>query len=76
MPTFSVEDARFVSDLRLKMTKNRAAGLPAEHGIDKEQLKKALVCIRNERTLGDVTGSKAKAKAPTIPIDLNAFMKK
>ena len=44
--------------------------------IDKEELKRALGVIRQERSLGDAGGSKAKGKAPTIPLDLEAFMSK
>ena len=73
---FSAEDATFVAETRLKMVQNMAKNLPPEHGIDKEKLKAALEIVRSERSLGDATGSKAKAKAPTIPLDLKAFMNK
>ena len=73
---FSAEDATFVADMRLKMVQNMQGGLAPEHGIDKEELKRALSVVRSERSLGDSTGSKAKAKAPIIPIDLGDFMNK
>lgn len=73
---FTVEDAHFVSDMRLKLVQNMRDGLAAEAGISKEKLRKALEIIRQDRSIGDATNSKAKAKAPTIPLDLGAFMGK
>jgi len=72
----TIEDARFVADTRLKLVQNMRDGLAPEHGIDKEKLKKALEIVRHERSIGDATGSKAKAKAPSIPLDLASFMAK
>lgn len=74
--SLSIEDAQFVSNTRLKLLQNIKAQLPPDHGIDKEKLKLALELVRTDRSLGDTTGSKAKAKAPIIPIDLESFMKK
>lgn len=74
--SLTIEDAQFVANTRLKMVQNMQAGLLPEAGIDKEKLKKALELVRKDRSLGDATGSKAKAKAPVIPIDLSSFMKK
>ncbi len=71
----TVEDARFVADMRLHMVQNMLAGKAPEAGIDKEKLKAALEMVRQDRSIGDATGSKAKGKAPTIPLDLGAFMK-
>ena len=73
---FSVEDATFVADMRLKLVQNMQKNLAPEHGIDKEDLKRALEVVRKERSLGDAGGSKAKGKAPVIPLDLEAFMNK
>lgn len=73
---FSIEDATFVADARLKMVQNMAKGLAPESGIDKEELKRALEVVRKDRSLGDAGGSKAKGKAPQIPMDLGAFMNK
>lgn len=73
---FSVEDATYVADMRLKMVQNMQNQLPPEHGIDKDELKRCLEVVRKDRTLGDAGGSKAKGKAPVIPLDLEAFMKK
>ena len=73
---FSAEDATFVADMRLKMVQNMRDQLAPEHGIDKEELKRALTVVRKERSIGDAGGSKAKGKAPVIPLDLEAFMKK
>jgi hypothetical protein len=70
----SIEEARFVADTRLRLVQNMSKDLPAEAGIDKEDLKKALAMVRQDRSIGDATNSKAKAKAPTIPIDLKSFM--
>lgn len=72
----TAEQARDVADLRLTMIQNMQKDLPPEHGIDKERLRAALDAVRQERSLGDTTGSKAKAKAPSIPLDLDAFMNK
>ncbi len=72
----TIEDARFVADTRLKLVQNMRDGVAPEHGIDKEKLKAALELVRHERSIGDATNSKAKAKAPSIPIDLGAFMSK
>lgn len=72
----TIEDARFVADTRLKLVQNMRDGLAPEAGIDKDKLKKALELVRHERSIGDATNSKAKAQAPSIPIDLSAFMKK
>lgn len=74
--SLSVEDAQAVAQLRLKMVQNMEKNLPPEHGIDKEELKIILEKVRHSRSIGDSTGSGAKAKAPTIPLDLNAFMSK
>jgi len=74
--SISIEDARFVADMRLKLVQNMRDGLTPEAGIDKEKLKAALAIVRQDRSIGDATGSKAKAKAPTIPIDLEAFKRK
>lgn len=73
--SITVEDARFVADMRLKLVQNMRDGLVPEAGIDKEKLKAALAIVRKDRSIGDATGSRAKAKAPTIPIDLADFMK-
>lgn len=73
---FSVEDARTAADMRLKMVQNMQNNLPPEHGLDKDELKRILESVRNERSIGDAGGSKAKGKAPTIPLDLDAFMSK
>lgn len=73
---YTAEQAKFVADLRLKMVQNMAANKPPEAGIDKEKLKEALEIVRHERSIGDATNSGAKAKAPIIPLDLDAFMGK
>lgn len=72
----TVDDAKELAQMRLRLLENKKKGLPAEHGIDKEKLKDCLELIRKDRSLGDATGSKAKAKAPVIPMDLDAFMNK
>ena len=72
----TAEDARTVADLRLKMVQNMRAGKPPEADIDKEELKRALEMVRKDRSIGDATGSKAKAKAPSIPFDIDSFLKK
>lgn len=76
MTTITVEDAKFVANMRLKMVQNMQNGLPPEEGIEKEDLKTVLAKVRHSRSIGDATGSKAKAKAPMIPIDLDAFLQK
>ncbi len=76
MSGLTIEDARFVADMRLKLVQNMRDGLAPEHDISKDKLKAALAIVRKDRSIGDATGSKAKAKAPTIPIDLADFMKK
>lgn len=70
----SIEDARFVADTRLKLVQNMSDGKAPEAGIDKDTLKAALEMVRTDRSIGDATNSKAKAKAPIIPIDLKSFM--
>lgn len=72
----SIQDAQFVADTRLKLVTNMKNDLVPEAGIDKEDLKRALALVRQDRSIGDATNSKAKAKAPIIPLDLGAFMKK
>lgn len=74
--SLSIEEAQFVSNTRLKMVQNMQAGLSPEAGLDKEKLKAALELVRKDRSIGDASNSKAKGKAPTIPIDLKAFMSK
>lgn len=74
--SLSIEDAQFVADTRLKLVQNMRDGKVPEAGIDKEKLKQALELVRQDRSIGDATGSKAKAKAPTIPLDLDNFMQK
>ena len=71
----TIEDARFIANTRLKLVQNMQEGKVPEAGIDKEVLKKTLDLVRQDRSIGDATNSKAKAKAPTIPIDLKSFMK-
>ena len=71
----TAEQAQNIAQMRLRMVTNMKAGKPAESGIDKDELKATLELIRQDRSLGDATGSKAKAKAPQIPIDLGEFMK-
>ena len=73
---FSVEDARTAADMRLKMVQNMQNNLAPEHGIDKDELKRILESVRSDRSIGDAGGSNAKGKAPVIPLDLEAFMKK
>ena len=75
--TFSVEDAKFVSECRVKMVVNMQNGLVPEAGLDKEQLKRALEIVRKERSLGLAGAGKVTKRkaAPMIPIDLNEFMK-
>ncbi len=74
----SQEDAQFVAETRLQILKNVKEDLPPSHGIDEERLKRALLTVRKERTLGAAGSGKAgkKAAEPVIPLDLDAFMKK
>lgn len=72
----STEDARFLADTRLKLVQNMQDGLAPESGIDQEKLKTALELVRKDRSIGDATNSKAKGKAPVIPLDLGEFMAK
>jgi len=74
--SLTIEDARFVADMRLKLVQNMRDGLVPEAGIDKDKLRTALELVRRDRSIGDATNSKAKAKAPMIPIDLGDFMGK
>lgn len=74
--SLTIEDAQFVSQMRMKMLKNMQEDKPAEADIDRDELKRALDIVRQSRSIGDATGSKAKAKAPVIPMDLDAFMNK
>jgi hypothetical protein len=74
--SLSLEEATFISNTRLKMVQNMQNDLPPEHGLDKEKLKECLALVRKDRSIGDATNSKAKGKAPQIPIDLKAFMAK
>lgn len=71
--SLTIEDANFISATRMKMIENHKKGLPPEHDIDREALKLALDKVRKNRSLGDATGSKAKAKAPIIPLDLSEW---
>lgn len=73
--SFTIEDARFVADTRLKLVQNMRDGRAAEAGISKEELRRALDMIRKDRSIGAATNSKAKGKEPSIPIDLGSFMK-
>ena len=73
--SLTIEDARMVADMRLKLVQNMRDGKVPEAGIDKEKLRAALELVRRDRSIGDATNSKAKAKAPMIPLDLSAFMK-
>lgn len=74
--SLTIDDARVIADTRLKLVQNMRDGLAPEAGIDKEKLRHVLDLVRQDRSIGDATNSKAKAKAPTIPIDLGAFMGK
>jgi len=74
--SLTIEDARAVADMRLKLVQNMKADLAPETGIDKDEMKRILEIVRHDRSIGDATGSKAKAKAPMIPIDLEAFKAK
>ncbi len=74
--SLSITDAREVADMRLKLVQNIRDGRAPESGIDEDRLKVVLEMVRQDRSIGDATGSKAKGKAPTIPLDLDAFMKK
>ena len=76
MSGLTIEDARLIADMRLKLVQNMRDGLAPEADIDKDKLKAVLAIVRKDRSIGDATGSKAKAKAPIIPIDLDAFMVK
>ena len=71
----TIEDARFVSDMRLKIVQNVQAKREPDYGLDKEQLRKALEVVRTERTLG-AASAKTKKKGEVIPIDLDALMGK
>ena len=72
----TVDDAREMANMRLKIVQNMQAGKPAEHGIDEEKLAAVLDKVRKDRSLGELSNSKAKGKAPEIPMDLEAFMNK
>jgi hypothetical protein len=71
----NIEQARFVSDMRLKIVQNVQAGRALDHGIDKERLKEALDTVRTDRSLG-AGSKKGKTKSEVIPIDLDALMGK
>jgi hypothetical protein len=74
----TIEDARFVSEMRLKIVENMQAEREPDFGIDKERLRKALDIVRAERSIGAAAGGKAskKASTPTVPVDLDALMGK
>ncbi|MCK5644194.1 MAG: hypothetical protein KAJ19_25570 [Gammaproteobacteria bacterium] len=74
--SLSIDDAREVADMRLKLVQNIRDGKAPEAGIDEDRMKAVLETVRKDRSIGDATNSKAKGKAPTIPIDLDAFMNK
>ena len=74
--SLTIEDARFIADTRLLLVQNMRDEKAPESGIDKEKLKRALELVRQDRSIGAATGSKAKGKTPSIPIDLGAFMGK
>lgn len=74
--SFTVDDARFVADMRMKMVQNMQKGLTPSMGIDKEELKRALEMIRKDRSIGAASSAKGKRSAPTIPIDISAFLTK
>jgi hypothetical protein len=74
--SLSIEDAKFVANTRLKIVQNQRDGVAPETGIDEEHLRAVLELVRKDRSIGDAGNSKAKGKAPQIPIDLKAFMKK
>ena len=73
--SLSIQDAQFVADCRLKLVTNMKNDRVPEHGIEEDDLKRSLELVRHDRSIGDATNSKAKAKAPVIPLDLSAFMK-
>ena len=74
----TIEDARFVSEMRLKIVENMAAGRAKDHGIDKDRLRKALDIVRVERSIGAASSAKSKKAAsdPVVQIDLDALMGK
>jgi len=74
--SLTVQDARDVADMRLRLVQNIRDHKAPEAGIDQEDLKRCLELVRRDRSIGDATNSKAKAKAPQIPINLEDFMAK
>lgn len=76
--SLTIEDARFVSEMRLKIVENMQANREPDFGIDKDRLRRALEIVRSERSIGAASSAKAaKASAsPTVPIDLDALMGK
>jgi hypothetical protein len=74
----TIEDAKFVSELRLQIVENMQANRESDFGIDKEKLKKALDIVRAERSIGAAAGGKASKRKsePVVPIDLDALMGK
>lgn len=57
------EQGQILADLQSKMLANIAAGNPAHTGISKEELRKALAFVRQNRA--GAVAAKAKAKAKT-----------
>ena len=73
------EAARKINDLRRKILENEEKGLPAHHGISKEDLEKALAHLRQNRTAAMEASGKKKAttktKGASAPVpDLNDLL--
>ena len=69
------QEARDVAQMRLTVVKNMQAERPADSGIDKNDLKRALELIRQDRSLGEAAKNKKAAEA-VVPINLDDFMAK
>lgn len=72
----TIIQAQRIVDLRQRMLKNIAAGLPAQEGITEEELRDAVNGIRSSRQVsgarGGTASGKAKSKADNSPADPTA----
>ena len=57
----TLDEATFVSDLRLRILNNQRLGLPAEAGLTKDELKQAIALCRK-----DYQAAQGKSKASGV----------
>jgi len=70
-----IEDTRFLSALQQRILANLQEGLPAETGIDRDDLRRGIQLLRKDRSVAATTKAAATRKSKAAPPpDLNDLL--